>query len=166
MVAAYGEASPAYQRGDTAAAIAMLRAVIERKGANASRCGALGTLLGRENQWQEALEYARAAVALSGRDVRCVANEAVTLWKNGRFDEALQSFGEAEVRCPEDTVNICKGGQMLLELGRFDEAILALRRAENQLFALARQGTMAAPDQIQAAEDLRSRLRDKGLEIA
>jgi tetratricopeptide (TPR) repeat protein len=80
-------------------------------------------------QWDEAIRYYTAAVALRPENVMAHNNLGIALWQKGRLDEAIAECREA-VRLKKDYAEAhCNLGSALADKGRLDEAIAEYRVA-------------------------------------
>jgi Tetratricopeptide repeat len=141
------------QAGDTAGAIAELRAAIEksmspedrsdetastnpyaapapRRKGSAVRANALGALLSIREEWAEAYEWFVRAEEFGGRQAIYLGNQGLMLWKMGRAEEAAVLLEEACSLAPLDALQPCNLGQIFFDLGRIEEARQQLATAE------------------------------------
>jgi hypothetical protein len=121
--------------GDLDGAIADLREHIEEKGPTQTRLNALGTLLMRRDQWDEAAALFRKGEQMGELHKGiCRANLGLALLKGGKPTEAISVLQDAARFGPQiSALNCIVNLHMCLalaELNRWDEALEQFRGAE------------------------------------
>jgi tetratricopeptide (TPR) repeat protein len=118
--------------GATEQAVAVLRAGQGRYPGDFWLNHDLAFVLGNEAkppQWDEAIRFYTAAVALRPQSPGAYDNLGEALWNQGRRDEAVVAYRKAIALMPEYAMAHISLSNALAQMGRPDEAAAALRRA-------------------------------------
>jgi tetratricopeptide (TPR) repeat protein len=141
------------QRGEREAALALLRRAQEAFPGDFWINHNLGMALrhGRPPQYDEAIRFLTAAVAIRPRSAGARLNLGVTFQLHGRLDEAVAAFRKAIELKPDYAMAHNNLGTALVRKGRLDEAVAAFREAAR-----------LKPDLALAQHNLGLALADKG----
>lgn len=141
----------AYQKGDAALAVTLIRKALDVKPDYVAAFNNLGNALRAMGRLEEAMDAFRQALALNPNYGDALTNLGNALKELDRFDEAVAFYEKALVLSPDSPQTLNNLGNALKGLGHHARALTAFRRALE-----------IVPDFAEALHNLGLVLRDLG----
>lgn len=139
-----------YQAGDISGAIDEFKKGLLLDPSDANLYNSLGVCYGVLKDYDQALTAFEAATRLAPEDVMAIYNKGLIRWLQGRREQALQCFLEADTRESNIFEVVFHIGQILADLGRTEEARPYLEAATqaNRRSGVAFKGFGACLDKL------------------
>lgn len=118
-----------HERGETAAAESLYRAILTRAPRHADALHLFGVLRYGQGRHDAAADLIARAIEASPGHAGAHSSLGIVLMKLGRFEEALASFDRVVALAPQDAEGFYHRANALRSLGRHDEALADYFRA-------------------------------------